>query len=174
MPAYHSSFNDSASQCRVVGGIPLLPLRTRTKGPAPIAPERTEDVIDEALELFRANCFFRNFEVKGNGDRLLIYLTLFISECLTKLNRHTSVGEANKSLYTLAVSNFHIPGDVAFPLHALYPAPESKLDGELLKQYLTQVRQELVARFIERVFVDGTPSKWWLCFQKRKFMGKSL
>jgi hypothetical protein len=49
-------------------------------------PDATaEDVIDEALELFRANCFFRNYEIQGNGDRALIYLILFIGECLGKV-----------------------------------------------------------------------------------------
>ena len=36
------------------------------------------DVVDEALALFRANVLFRNFEVHGSADRVLIYLTLFI------------------------------------------------------------------------------------------------
>ncbi|KAJ1922806.1 subunit of the Arp2/3 complex [Tieghemiomyces parasiticus] len=174
MPVYHSAFN-STDNYRVIGGIPLLPLKTKVKGPAPLMGSSTEDdAIDEALDLFRANSFFRNFEIKGAGDRLLIYLILFISECLSKLNRHTSQAEASKSLYTLAVSNFLIPGDSSFPLHSLYPAPDSKVDADLLKQYLTQIRTEMAARMVERVFVDGTPSKWWLCFQKRKFMGKSF
>jgi hypothetical protein len=44
-----------------------------------------EDIIDEAISLFRANCFFRNYEIQGNGDRVLIYLILFVSECLNKV-----------------------------------------------------------------------------------------
>lgn len=27
---------------------------------------------------------------------------------------------------------------------------------------------------IEKVYIDGKPSKWWLAFTKRRFMGKSL
>lgn len=45
---------------------------------------------------------------------------------------------------------------------------------DLLRQYLTQLRQELANRLVERVYADGKPSKWWMCFQKRKFMNKSL
>jgi actin related protein 2/3 complex subunit 3 len=39
-----------------------------------------------------------------------------------------------------------------------------------------QVRQELAVRLLNRVYADGmnTPSKWWLSFTKRKFMGKAL
>jgi len=38
------------------------------------------------------------------------------------------------------------------------------------------MRQELAQRLLARIFEDGTdkPSKWWLSFNKRKFMGKSL
>jgi actin related protein 2/3 complex subunit 3 len=39
-----------------------------------------------------------------------------------------------------------------------------------------QVRQELAQRLLSRIYADGSdsPSKWWLSFGKRKFMGKSL
>jgi actin related protein 2/3 complex subunit 3 len=37
------------------------------------------------LSLFRANTFFRNFEIQGPADRLLIYGILWISECLGKI-----------------------------------------------------------------------------------------
>ena len=36
----------------------------------------TMDVVEEALYYFRANVFFRNFEMKGAADRVLVYLTL--------------------------------------------------------------------------------------------------
>lgn len=46
----------------------------------------------------------------------------------------------------------------------------------MLRAYLTQLRQECGNRVCERVFAteDGKPSKWWLCFAKKKFMDKSL
>lgn len=43
----------------------------------------------ESLDLFRANSLFRNFEIKGGADRLLIYLILFIGDCLTKISQGT-------------------------------------------------------------------------------------
>lgn len=51
-----------------------------------LADSEREDIIQESLELFRANCLFRNFEIKGSGDRLLIYLILFIGDCLSRIN----------------------------------------------------------------------------------------
>ena len=61
--------------------------------PTPLTPHSTdsspdaEDIVEEAIALFRANCFFRNYEIQGPGDRVLIYLILFISECLAKVCR---------------------------------------------------------------------------------------
>jgi len=43
------------------------------------------DIIAESLDLFRANALFRNFEIQGPADRLLIYIILFIGDCLTKI-----------------------------------------------------------------------------------------
>lgn len=47
---------------------------------------------------------------------------------------------------------------------------------DYLRQYLTQVRQELAARLVEKLYADGTgkPNKWWMSFQKRRFMNRSL
>lgn len=92
------------------GNISLLPLRTRTRGPAyilPPLPTGTSDLdvspesdsydpLDEVLSLFRANTFFRNFEIKGPADRLLIYGILFVSECLGKIRQGMERREAEK------------------------------------------------------------------------------
>jgi actin related protein 2/3 complex, subunit 3 len=153
------------------------------------------DIIDETLDLFRANSLFRNFEIKGPGDRLLIILILFISDCLSKLGSSRTpptLIEATKTLNTLAVDNFPVPGDANFPLNAHYAPPGSRADAgefpeiwknvyaswniDYLRQYLVQVRQELAARLVEKLYADGTgkPSKWWMSFQKRRFMNRSL
>lgn len=162
-----------------------------------IADPNEADIIDETLDLFRANSLFRNFEIKGPADRLLIILILFVSDCLAKIGTARTVPnqiDANKSLNTLAVDNFPIPGDANFPLNAHYATPESRADAgeftqsitviradtwsdvEYLRGYLTQTRQELAARLIEKLYADGTgkPSKWWMSFQKRRFMNRSL
>lgn len=58
----------------------------------------------------------------------------------------------------------------------MYEAPRDRQDAEQLRQYMSQVRQELAARILARVYEENpdVPSKWWLSFTKRKFMGKSL
>ncbi|CAF9909853.1 MAG: hypothetical protein GOMPHAMPRED_006884 [Gomphillus americanus] len=191
MPAYHSIFLQEDANARVIGNISLSPLRTRTRGPAYALPALAADVdplnidpdsesydaLDEVLSLFRANTFFRNFEIKGPADRLLIYGILFVSDCLTKIKPNMSPKDAEKVLlHTALDTNFAIPGDASFPLNQAFEPPGDKTNAELLRQYLSQVRQELAIRLLQRVYANGsvTPSKWWLSFTKRKFMGKSL
>lgn len=98
LQAYHSVFLDEPNQHQI-GNFALLPLRTRTRGPAlqlpPLPASTTEldidaahesyDPLDEVLLLFRANTFFRNFEIKGPADRVLIYGILFVQEILGKI-----------------------------------------------------------------------------------------
>jgi hypothetical protein len=85
-------------------------LRTRTRGPSYVLPalpagtsdldidpnSESYDILDEVLSLFRANTFFRNFEIKGPADRLLIYGILFVSECLAKIKPNMSSRDAEK------------------------------------------------------------------------------
>ena len=85
--------------------------------------------------------------------------------------------EAQKEVQNIALdTNFSIPGDAGFPLNQVFDAPSNRQEAETLRQYLQQVRQELASRLLSRVFEEGQerPSKWWLSFSKRKFMGKSL
>ncbi|KDQ08891.1 hypothetical protein BOTBODRAFT_557104 [Botryobasidium botryosum FD-172 SS1] len=178
MPAYHSSLNEEPD-ARQVGNMSILPIKTRIRGPAPLAEAEQADIIDETLDLFRANSLFRNFEIKGPADRLLIVLILFISDCLAKVaasRAPMTQNEATKTLNTLAVDQFPLPGDAMFPLNAHYAAPGNRVEADYLRQYLVQTRQELAARLVDRLYADGTgkPSKWWLSFTKRRFMNRSL
>eukprot|EP01105_Mastigella_eilhardi_P020319 TRINITY_DN4831_c0_g1_i1.p1 TRINITY_DN4831_c0_g1~~TRINITY_DN4831_c0_g1_i1.p1 ORF type:complete len:155 (-),score=41.30 TRINITY_DN4831_c0_g1_i1:2-466(-) len=124
MPAYHSNIPDHG--VRLLCGFPIQPLRTTCKGNAP--PCQGEDIVDEALHYFKANMFFKNFEVKSASDKLLIYVTLYIQQCITKLP-HKSKGEAEKLLYSLAIENFSLPGDKTFALGGLVSAPPSRADA---------------------------------------------
>ncbi|KAH0523234.1 hypothetical protein TsFJ059_008269 [Trichoderma semiorbis] len=177
---------------RLIGNFPLLPLRTKTRGPAYVLPfpspplpahespeieSESYDILDEVLRLFRANTFFRNFEIKGPADRLLVYGIWFVSDCLQKIKPNASARDAAKEVNNLALDlNFAIPGDPGFPLNQMYEPPRDRQDAEQLKLYMAQVRQELASRLLARVYEEdeSKPSKWWLSFTKRKFMNKSL
>lgn len=109
-----------------------LPLHSATN------QEEYIDIISEAILLFRANVLFRNFEIKGGGDRLLIYLILFISDCIAKLSKSLpSLNEGSKQLNTLAIDSISLPGEAGFPLNSLYSPPQSRMDaGEFAKEFL--------------------------------------
>jgi len=173
MPAYHSSITAPRS----VSNIALLPLRITTKcrGPAPTSQDPI-DIIDETIGYFRANIFFRNYEIKSDSDRTLIYITLYISECLKKLQKVTSKSQAQKEMYNLAVQPFDIPGDPGFPLNNMYTKPKNRQEADQMKAYISQLRHETGARLVDRVVDNetGRVSKWWSCFVKRRFMEKSL
>lgn len=76
---YHSQLN--ANDCDFACGLPLLPI---ARGTPSNDRSGTRDIVDEALYTFRANILFRTFEVKGAADKLLIYLTLFVCQCLKR------------------------------------------------------------------------------------------
>ncbi|KAK3202514.1 hypothetical protein GRF29_161g1551403, partial [Pseudopithomyces chartarum] len=188
--AYHSVFLDEPNQ-QLIGNFALLPLRTRTRGPAiqlPALPADVSDLtieanhesydpLDEVLSLFRANTFFRNFEIKGPADRVMIYGILFVSEVLSKVKPGMGRRDAEKAVMNIALdTNFAIPGDAGFPLNQAFEAPSDRNQAEVMRQYIMQMRQELATRLLNRLYADGAtvPSKWWLSFTKRKFMGKAL
>ncbi|GAB1290142.1 Actin-related protein 2/3 complex subunit 3 [Apodemus speciosus] len=191
MPAYHSSLMDPDT--KLLGNMALLPIRSQFKGPAPRETKDT-DIVDEAIYYFKANVFFKNYEIKmspnpgysgiwtssgpkrNEADRTLIYITLYISECLKKLQKCNSKSQGEKEMYTLGITNFPIPGEPGFPLNAIYAKPASKQEDEMMRAYLQQLRQETGLRLCEKVFdpQNDKPSKWWTCFVKRQFMNKSL
>lgn len=173
MPAYHSSLMDPDT--KLIGNMALLPIRSQFKGPAPRETKDT-DIVDEAIYYFKANVFFKNYEIKNEADRTLIYITLYISECLKKLQKCNSKSQGEKEMYTLGITNFPIPGEPGFPLNAIYAKPANKQEDEVMRAYLQQLRQETGLRLCEKVFdpQNDKPSKWWTCFVKRQFMNKSL
>lgn len=137
--AYNSIFNADPNEPRLIGNFPLLPLRTKTRGPAytlpfpnpplpahesPDAESESYDILDEVLALFRANTFFRNFELQGYADRLLVYGIWFVSDCLTKIKPTADVRTATKDVMNLALDlQFAIPGDPGWPLNQVRRDP---------------------------------------------------
>ena len=107
-----------------------------------------DDIIDETLTYFRANVFFRNFDVKGKADRTLIYLTLYTHYLLGKAEKiedratGKSVSNSNgfllrhcysaaKEFHNLAIKQFLIPGENGWPLGTLFPSPANRTEAGL-------------------------------------------
>ena len=84
---YHSQLDIAG--CDLACGFPLVPVRD-SKGSSQAGDANQRDIVDETLYAFRANILFRNFEVKGAADKLLIYLTLYVNLCLKR--RSDSMG----------------------------------------------------------------------------------
>ncbi|TRY76604.1 hypothetical protein TCAL_03494 [Tigriopus californicus] len=151
-------------QQSTVGAIFLTTKGTGTRGPAPVVANNTDrDIVDESLELFKANIFFSSFEIKDRSDQLLVYCILYIVLCLRMIQKCATKERAVKEMFTLALEKFDLPGDAGFPLNCYYEPAKSQQDRDTLHKYLTQIRSEIGARLLERVFdpkisVDGKPN----------------
>ena len=185
---YHSNLEDPNAE--VVCGCAILPMKTTTKGPAPViqdgahtlhphshvrdsdthprglslaAPNAPgDDFIDEVLGFFKANVLFKSFQPAGSADRVLLYLTLYTTQALAKCVTCETAPVALKALTAMAHENFAIPGDAGFTLGSFYSPPSTSHEGDLCRAYLKQAREELGRRLITKVYLDGSPSKLWL------------
>jgi len=83
------------------------------------------DIVDEAITFFRANVFFRNFDIKSPADKLLIYLTFYINVALKKLEGCRTLAEGTKAIINLGLENVPVPGESGFPFPGLFPLPQS-------------------------------------------------
>jgi actin related protein 2/3 complex subunit 3 len=110
-------------------GVPLMPLRVG--GAQQGGAGEGDDVVQEALDAFRANVLFRSFDVESPADKLLIYVTLFLSSCLRRFAAAGAGGaaEAERLAYAAAHEPFPYPGQAGFPLPGLFSAPQSKEEG---------------------------------------------
>lgn len=179
---YHSSFNDDSHP--MACGCVMPPIRgisradfTSAEAENGGAGNQTDhDVVDEVLYLFRAVVFFRTYDVQGPGDKLLIYLMLFASQCLKKMAGVKNQDEGLKEISTLIADNsFKIPGDSGFILGGLMSKPETPREAEMFRSYLRHAREQLGMRLLRKCFhSDGSPNKFWLAFHHRKFMGKDM
>ncbi|XP_015581840.2 actin-related protein 2/3 complex subunit 3 [Ricinus communis] len=167
---YHSSFVDEEGVKKACG-CPLLPLKSHIKGPAPVSDQGRTDIVDEAITFFRANVFFRNFDIKSPADKLLIYLTFYINVALKRLEGCRTLAEGTKAIINLGLEKVPVPGESGFPFPGLFVNPESQKEAELFRNYLKQIREETSGRLLSVAYrPNGTPNKWWLAFAKRKFM----
>ncbi|KAL5987880.1 Actin-related protein 2/3 complex subunit 3 [Asimina triloba] len=125
---YHSTFVNEEGIAKACG-CPLLPLKSHVKGPAPISEQGTNDVIDEAITFFRANIFFRNFNIQSSADKLLIYLTLYINIALKRLEGCRTLAEGTKAIINLGLEKVPVPGEPDFPLGSLFALPQSRQEA---------------------------------------------
>ncbi|KNB45571.1 hypothetical protein JH06_2431 [Blastocystis sp. subtype 4] len=156
----------------------MLPFRSSVRGTAPVPTSGTlyflgdnviadyKDIVDEALDLFRGNVYFANFEIKGPADRLL---------CLKDIEKCKTAEEATRALYLTNAKKMHTPGSPGYSLNRLLFPPKNEQEKTMYHAYMDQIRIELSKRLVERVYREGDWSrKWWMTFLKRDFMNLEL
>ncbi|CUG91261.1 ARP2/3 complex subunit, putative [Bodo saltans] len=133
-----------------------------------------EDIIDESLFYFKANMLMKTFTIKGDGDRLILYLTYFLSQCVKKVVGLTK-DQAKQALHAFANEGFCAPGEKAFPFPAFFPTPKDAAEVDKWKEYMKQLRVEAAVRLIKKVYqfpeADGTGNKFWVVFSKYTLLG---
>lgn len=87
------------------------------------------DIVDEAITFFRANVFFRNFDIKSSADKLLIYLTFYINVALKRLEGCRTLAEGTKAIINLGLENVPVPGESGFPFPGLFSLPQSNREA---------------------------------------------
>lgn len=74
---------------------------------------------------------------QSEADRVVIYITLYITECLKKLQKCQSKDQGMSEMYSLALYRFDIPGEAGFPLNSVYAKPSSTGEaGTLMLNHL--------------------------------------
>ncbi len=139
--------------------------------------EAPHDMVGEVLKYFKANVLSKTFEIKGAGDRTLVYLTLFICQCVKELEKKkpTDPKSALNVLNMIAINSFSAPGDATFALRGILSTPEDRAERDRWTAGMKAYRVDMAKRLSECVFdEEGNLTKWWLMFAKYKFMNKSL
>lgn len=66
---------------------------------------------------------------QSEADRVLIYIILYITECLKRLQKCATHNQALTEMYSLAISKFDVPGEQGFPLNSVYAKPGSPAEA---------------------------------------------
>ncbi|EAR93892.2 ARP2/3 complex ARPC3, 21 kDa subunit (macronuclear) [Tetrahymena thermophila SB210] len=171
--AEHSSFN-AVNNVEVVCGMAIPPIKTKVQGPAATIPQQDViDIIDEAIKFFRPNLLFKNYEIKGPGDVFIIYMTVFITQCLRKIANEEKEANALRMLIEMARLPVPKPNEAGFFMRGIAKDPTSNAEGEKFSAYLKQAKEELVNRLIKVLYKDGVKSwdhKFWVGLSKKNFM----
>ena len=88
---------------------------------------------------FQANILFKSFEMETDVDRVLVYVTLYIIQCLKRLQKIPNAERATQDMFSAALENFSIPGEAGFPLNAFYTKPTGS-EADEMKKYFIQVK----------------------------------
>lgn len=178
MPSYHSVFNEKSYHTYC--GVPIIEFKQNkipdldpSKLKLPLH-ELDLDIIDEALIYFRANVLFKNFPIKGDADKLIIYISVFISKCLDVAN-NIDIEKAKSLMKALVDDCEWSPNYKSHFFNALVSIKTNEIAE--LQAYLKGIRREVVLRLMYILFDSDYKTlelKYWLAFGRRKFMGYDM
>lgn len=94
------------------------------------------DIVDEAITFFRANVFFKNFDIKSPADKLLIYLTFYINVALKRLEGCRTLAVGTKAIINLGLEKVPVPGEPGFPFPGLFSVPRSQDEAGIISCHI--------------------------------------
>lgn len=178
MPSYHSVFN--SQQYSTLCGLPYIDFKQNKipdlnydKLKLPLN-EIDIDIIDEALIYFRANVLFKNFPLRGDADKLLVYITVFISKCL-EIAYNQDIDKAKSLMKNLIDECEWSPNLKSHFLNNLLVYKANEVQE--LQIYLKSIRKEIVMRLMFLLYDSDSKTldlKYWLGFAKKRFMGYEM
>ena len=169
MPSYHSVFNKAEVNQKYCG-IPVFEFKEK-KTPTLDATKLKVDL--KPIIYFRANVLFKNFNIDGDADKLLVYITVFIQKCLEKAT-DPNPAKAKENMKKLVDQCEYIPKTENF-FNILVTKKDSEIPN--LQKYLKSIRKETVERLIYILFEDEKTKmdfKYWVALGKKKFMGYDM
>ena len=170
---YHSSYNEEAKY-PVACGLAILPIKTKVQGPAPKADFDGDDIIDEAISQFRAQVYFKNYDVRGPADKVLIFLTVYIQKLIEVVAKNPDQNEAKKAISALFQEAVPTTASAGF-MAALVVKGRPSAEEEKYRTYLRQLKEECGIRMFNILYQNnGMDLKYWLAYSKRKFLKLSM
>lgn len=178
MPSYHSLIketNNFPKACDVV----LIPF-SKEKQPnldyKSFKNSNNFDIIDEAIAYFRANVLFKSFSIKVDSDKLIVYLSVFISKCLNVIAESYNDIKKSKELLRQLILECEWSSNLkSHFLNSIITLTPNEIPE--LQKYLKGLREETIFRLNYILFDSpgaGLDIKYWIGYHKKLFLGYEM
>lgn len=134
------------------------------------------DIIDECLTYFRANILFKNFSIKSDADKIIVYLTVFISKCLSTISDTYQDPKKSKELLQNLITECEwSPTLKTHFLNTILIINQNEVID--LSKYLKSLREETVYRLYYLLFQapgSNLDLKFWIGYSRKLFLGYEM
>lgn len=125
--------------------------------------------------MFRTTIMFKSFQPKGKGDRVHVYLVVYMHKILDNLKRQkiTDRAGAEKIVADLVKEPVPLPSDQTFFMRQLGLISQTNPgESKKMQDYLKQLKEVCGQRFLDTIFnYNGMDFKFWLVFSAKPFLG---